>query len=158
MQKIKILFVCHGNICRSPMAELVMKELVRRQGLAQQILVESAATSTEEIGNPIHRGTVRRLQEAGIPLGDHRAVQMTQADYGQYDYLLGMDSRNVENMRRIAGSGEKISRLLDFTDHPRDIADPWYSGNFDQTYCDVIEGCEALLGHVCEKYGWKGME
>ncbi len=149
---VKILFVCHGNICRSPMAEYVMKDLVEKRGLSDCFFIDSAATSTEEIGNRVHRGTRGKLHEAGIPCGDHRSRQMKRADYGQYDYLLGMDSWNIRDMKRIAGQDpeEKIHRLLDFGKEPRDIADPWYTGNFDETYEDVKEGCEALLAYMME--------
>ena len=143
----KILFVCHGNICRSPMAEFVMKDLVKKAGLASQFHIESAATSREEIGNPIYPPARRKLREKGIPFGDHRAVQMTRQDYGAYDLLLAMDQANVRNMTAIAGGDPagKIRRLLDFTDHPRDIADPWYTGDFEATYDDLLQGCQALL-------------
>ena len=143
----KILFVCHGNICRSPMAEFVMKDLVKKAGLAPQFHIESAATSREEIGNPIYPPARRKLREKGIPFGDHRAVQMTRQDYGAYDLLLAMDQANVRNMTAIAGGDPagKIRRLLDFTDHPRDIADPWYTGDFEATYDDLLQGCQALL-------------
>ena len=144
---IKILFVCHGNICRSPMAEYILKDIVKKRGIANQFSIASAATSTEEIGNGVHQGTRRKLKEMGIPCGCHRAVQMRKADYGTYDYLLGMDTWNIRNMRRIAGDDpeHKICRLLDFSDNPRDIADPWYTGNFDVTYDDIVEGCGAFL-------------
>lgn len=143
----KILFVCHGNICRSPMAEFVMKDLVKKAGLASEFHIESAATSREEIGNPIYPPARRKLREKGIPFGDHRAVQMTRQDYGAYDLLLAMDQANVRNMTAIAGGDPagKIHRLLDFTDHPRDIADPWYTGDFEATYDDLLQGCQALL-------------
>ena len=147
MKPVKVLFVCHGNICRSPMAEFVFQDLANRRGLGERFIVSSAATSTEEIGNPVHRGTVRKLREQGVPVWDHRAIQMTRGDYGKYDYLLGMDERNIANMRRIAGGDDlrRIFRLLDFSAQPRDIADPWYTGNFDQTYDDILEGCTAFL-------------
>lgn len=151
---IKILFVCHGNICRSPMAEYVMKDKVQKRGLSDCFLIDSAATSMEEIGNGVHRGTRRKLKEMNIPCGDHRARQMRRADYEAYDYLIGMDTWNIRNMQRITGKaeGEKIRRLLDFAEAPRDIADPWYTGNFDETYEDVDEGCEALLAYVIEHH------
>lgn len=142
---IKILFVCHGNICRSPMAECIMKDLVRER--SSQFLISSAATSTEEIGNPIHPGTRRKLSEHGVTLYPHRAVQLTRQDYELYDWILGMDQANIRNIFRIIGSDPKgkVRRLLDFTSHPRDIADPWYTGDFDITYQDISEGCTALL-------------
>lgn len=150
---IRVLFVCHGNICRSPMAEYVMKDMVEKRGLSDCFCIDSAATSTEEIGNGVHRGTRGKLHEMGIYCGDHRAVQMERSDYEKYDYLIGMDTWNIRNMNRIAGKDpeEKIHRLLDFGTHPRDIADPWYTGNFDETYEDIVEGCEALLRHIMEE-------
>lgn len=142
---IKILFICHGNICRSPMAQYVLAELAARRGMA--VAVDSAATSTEELGNGVHPGTRRKLAAEGIPCGGHRARQLRRADYEAYDWLIGMDGANVRNMLRILGGdpAEKVCRLLDFTAQPRDIADPWYTGDFDATYRDVRAGCEALL-------------
>ena len=144
---VKILFVCHGNICRSTMAQFVFQDMINKQGLTEQFYIDSAATSREEIGNPPHHGTVHKLKHIGIPILPHRAVQMTKKDYNKYDYLIGMDSMNIRNMLRIVSSDpeHKICRLLDFTEHPRDIADPWYTGNFDLTYENIKEGCEALL-------------
>ena len=151
---IKILFVCHGNICRSPMAQYVMQDLITRRGLTDCIYVDSAATSTEEIGNRVHRGTRGKLYEMGIPCGDHRAVQLKRSDYEKYDYLIGMDDWNMRNMRRMLGEDRdgKMYKLLDFTKRKgADIADPWYTGNFDVTYDDVREGCEALLAHILKE-------
>lgn len=144
---IEILFVCHGNICRSTMAESVMTHLVKQQNLESRFRIASAATSREEIGNGPHYGTVSKLRSMGIPVIPHRAVQMTRSDYQKYDYLIGMDDMNIRNMLRILGSDaeHKVYKLLDFSDHPRNIADPWYTDNFDVTYDDIIEGCEALL-------------
>lgn len=143
---IRILFICHGNICRSPMAEFVMRDLVEKHDLADRFIIASAATSTEEIGNPVHRGTRAILAENGISAAGKTAVQLKKSDFDTYDYLIGMDSANIANIRRITGqTDKKICRLLDFTHHPRDIADPWYTGDFDQTYADVLEGCQALL-------------
>lgn len=144
---IKVLFVCHGNICRSTMAQFVFQDMINKQGLTEQFYIDSAATSREEIGNPPHHGTVHKLKHIGIPILPHRAVQMTKKDYNKYDYLIGMDSMNIRNMLRIVSSDpeHKICRLLDFIEHPRDIADPWYTGNFDLTYENIKEGCEALL-------------
>lgn len=144
---IKILFICHGNICRSTMAESVMTYLVQQSHIEHQFQIASAATSREEIGNSPHYGTVRKLREVGIPLVPHRAVQMTRADYEYYDYLIGMDAANIRNMQRIAGGDplHKMYTLLSFAGSSREIADPWYTGNFDETYADVIEGCEAFL-------------
>ena len=148
----KILMVCHGNICRSPMAEFVLREMLKKRGV-EGVEVASAATSTEEIGNGVHRGTVRILHSLGIDCSFKRARQMTRADYVEYDLLLGADSRNIVNMKRIAGADPdgKILRLLDFTDRPRDISDPWYTGDFDTTYSDVKEGCEALIAYLAEQ-------
>ncbi|MDE6850979.1 MAG: low molecular weight phosphotyrosine protein phosphatase [Lachnospiraceae bacterium] len=144
---IKILFICHGNICRSTMAQFVMQDLVHKSGQESDFLIDSKATSTEELGNSPHYGTVRKMQEMNIPVLPHRAEQMQRRDYRDYDYIIGMDQWNYRNIMRIIGkdSEGKVSLLLDWTDHPRDIADPWYTGNFDQTYEDVAEGCEALL-------------
>lgn len=140
----KILFVCHGNICRSPMAESVMTHLVKEKGITD-IQVSSAATSREEIGNPVHPGTCRILERHRIPLVPHRAIQMTRQDGEEYDLLIGMDTANLQNMARITGSMEKLHGLLDWTSLPRDIADPWYTGDFETTFRDVWEGCNSLL-------------
>ena len=139
----KILFVCHGNICRSPMAEYVMKYLVEQAQLTDQFLIESAATSTEEIGNPVYPPARRKLAEHGISCNGHAARQMTRADYQRYDLLIGMDSANLRNMTRIAGGDPegKIRPLL----YDKDVADPWYTGNFEATWQDVLRGCQALL-------------
>ncbi len=153
---IKILFVCHGNICRSTMSQSVLTHLVTRRSLIPFFEIDSAATSREEIGNPPHYGTVNRLRQEGIPVVAHRARQMTGDDYLYYDYLIGMDSANIRNMVRIAGgkdSQEKIYKLLSFADYEKtgklqqaaDVADPWYTGDFDATYRDVLAGCEGLL-------------
>ena len=147
---IKILFICHGNICRSTMAEYMLKEMVRRAGREDEFRIDSAATSTEEIGNGVHYGTREKLKREGVPCGDHRARQMTRKDYQVFDYLLGMDRANIRNMVRIAGGDPegKICRVLDFAENPRDIADPWYTGNFDETYDDLQEGLEAFLRSI----------
>ena len=148
---VKILFVCHGNICRSPMAEFIFKDMVSKAGLAAHFTIASAATSTEEIwngvGNPVYPPARAKLAAHGISCSGKRARQMTRHDYTEYDYLIGMDTWNIRNMTRIAGGDpqHKIFRLLDLTTHPRDIADPWYTGDFDETYDDLIEGCNALL-------------
>ena len=147
---LSVLMVCHGNICRSPMAEFVFRDLVTKKGMGDRFQILSAATSTEEIGNPVHRGTREKLRQCGISTEGKYAVQFKVGDYDSYDYLIGMDERNTINMRRIAGGDPmgKISRLLDFSDRPRDIADPWYTGDFDKTYEDVVEGCKALLNVI----------
>ena len=144
---IKILFVCHGNICRSPMAEFVMKELVRRAGREKDFLIESAATSREELGNDMHYGTRQKLHEMGIPFTRRAARQITPSDYDRYDYLVAMDDENIWYMNRcwLPDPSHKIVRLLSYAGKTRDIADPWYTGNFDQTYEDILEGCTAFL-------------
>ena len=154
MKKIKILFICHGNICRSPMCQSIFTHMVKEQNLTNNFKIDSAATSREEIGNPPHYGTAGKLRQVGIPLIPHRAEQMTKADYDAYDYLIGMDSMNIRNIMRIIGKDtqKKVYRLLDFSDSPRDIADPWYTGNFDRTYEDSVEGCRVLLEKIKQEY------
>ena len=144
---IKILFVCHGNICRSPMAEFVMKDLVKKAGHEDRFVIESAATSTEEIGNGVYPPARRKLAEHGIGCQGKTARQMTRSDYGRFDLLVGMDAWNIRNMRNICGGDpdEKIKMLMDFTRRPGDVADPWYTGDFESTWRDVLEGCQALL-------------
>ena len=144
----KILFVCHGNICRSPMAEFVMKDLVEKAGVSDQFSIASAATSREELGNPVHHGTRKRLDREGISVAGKTARQMVRKDYEQYDYLIGMDRWNIRNMTNIAGGDAdgKIHLLLEYAKRPgEDIADPWYTGDFEETYQDVLEGCQGLL-------------
>ena len=147
---IKVCFICHGNICRSPMAEFVLKDMVAKQHREYEFHIASAATSTEEIGNPVHHGTRNILRQHGISTAGKYARQMTKKDYQEYDYLIGMDSWNIRNMMRITGGDPqgKICRLLDFGERPRDIADPWYTGDFEETYANVVEGCEAFLRHL----------
>lgn len=147
---IKILFVCHGNICRSPMAEFVMKDLVRKAGLESQFHIASAATSAEEIGNPVYPPARRKLAEHGINCSGKTARQLTRADYDRYDLLIGMDNANLRNMRRICGgdSDGKIRLLLEFTGRSGEVADPWYTGDFETTWRDVQEGCSGLLRHL----------
>ena len=144
---VKILFVCHGNICRSPMAEFVMKTLVKQAGLEAQFQIASAATSTEEIGNPVYPPARRKQAEHGIGCAGKTARQMTRADYQEYDLLIGMDHANLRNMTRICGGDPegKLRLLLDYTDRPGEVADPWYTGNFEQTWQDVTAGCRGLL-------------
>ena len=149
----KILFICHGNICRSPMAEFVMKDLVKKARLETEFLIESAATSTEEIGNPVYPPARRKLAEHGISCAGKTARQLTKGDYAQYDLLIGMDRANIRNMNRICGGDPdgKIKLLLDYTDHLGDVADPWYTGDFDATWRDVLEGCQGLLRSITER-------
>ena len=149
---IKVLMICHGNICRSTMAESVFTHMVAARGLADCFEINSAATSREEIGNPPHYGTVSKLKRVGIPVVPHRARQMTKADYEYYDYLIGMDTANIRNMNNIAGNDKdgKIYKMLSFAGSGRDVADPWYTGDFDATYRDVVEGCEGFLKKVLD--------
>ncbi len=151
---LKILFVCHGNICRSPMAEFVFRDMITKRGLDQKIQVASAATSTEELGNPVHYGTRNKLAEVGIHTGGKFSVLLKKDDYQIYDYFIGMERINIKNMEHILGedTGHKIYRFLDFTDNPRDIPDPWYSGDFERTYQEVMEGSEAFYAMLCEKH------
>ena len=146
---IKILFICHGNICRSPMAEFIMKELVRERGLEDGFEIRSCATSTEEIwngvGNPVYPPAKRELAKHGIDCAGKRAVQLTPADYEHYDYLICMDRNNMRNAARITERSEKYRLLLEYAGENRDIADPWYTGDFARTYEDVLKGCTALF-------------
>ena len=144
---MKILFVCHGNICRSPMAEFVMKDLVKKAGLEGQFHIESAATSTEEIGSPVYPPARRKLAEHGIDCTGKTARQLQNSDYDQYDLLIGMDRTNLRNMHRICGVdfAGKLHLLMDYTDRPGDVADPWYTGDFETTWRDALEGCQGLL-------------
>ncbi|MFI3253324.1 MAG: low molecular weight protein-tyrosine-phosphatase [Eubacteriales bacterium] len=146
-ETVKILFVCHGNICRSTMAESMMTELVRRNGIEDTFEIASAGTSKDELGSPVYPATVRTLHARKIPVIPHQAVQMTAEDYDNYDLLLGMDTANVQNIKRIVGGDPlgKIHRFLDCCEEPRDIPDPWYTGKFNDTFLDIGEGCDELL-------------
>ena len=147
----RVLFVCHGNICRSPMAEFVMKDMVHRRGLDDRFEIASAATSREEIGNPVYPPARRKLAEHGISCGGHHARQMTREDYDRYDYIIGMDMANLRNICRITGGDleHKVSLLLDHTARAgQEVADPWYTGDFDETWDDVTEGCAGLLAEI----------
>ena len=148
----KILFVCHGNICRSPMAEFVMKHLVREVGLADEIIVESKALHRDELGSDTHRGTREVLRAHGIPFSKRSAALMTAADYAAYDCIIGMDTENMRDLDRLTGGDPdgKVHRLLSYTGEERDVADPWYTGNFDATYRDVDAGCRALLRELMQ--------
>lgn len=154
---IKVLFICHGNICRSPMAEFLLKDIVTKRGIADKFHIQSAATSTEEIwngvGNTVHEGTRKQLQKYGISCEGKRAAQVKKSDYKEYDYLICMDSMNLRNLARICGPDKdnKVYRLLDFTDAKRDVADPWYTGDFEKTYEDIMLGLEGFLRHLREK-------
>ena len=143
---IKVMFVCHGNICRSPMAEFVFKDMVKKEGLEKEFLISSSATSTEEIGNGVHFGTRKKLAEFNISTKGKYAVRLTKKDYFDYDYIIGMDDQNIRNIFYILGEDKqnKVSKLLDF-ENGGNIADPWYTGNFDETYNDILKGCKAFL-------------
>ena len=147
---IRVLFICHGNICRSTLAQSLLTHMVKERGIEDMFEIDSAATSTEEIGNPPHYGTVRKLREEGIPLVLHRARRILQRDYEYYDYLIGMDSANIRNMKRIAEGDPqgKIYKMLEFAGSTADVADPWYTGDFDATYRDVRAGLEGFLGQL----------
>ena len=149
----KILFACLGNICHSPMAEFVMKDLVKKTGLESQFHIESAATSREELGNPVYPPARCKLAEHGISCGAHAARQLTSRDYDEYDLLIGMDSTNLRDMHRICGGdyASKMSLLMDHTDRPGDVADPWYTEDFEETWRDVLEGCQRLLNSIIRK-------
>lgn len=148
------MFVCHGNICRSPMAEFIFKNMVKKQGLQNDFIVASSATSTEEIwngiGNPVYPPARAELEKHGLSCEGKRAVQLKKSDYEKYDYFIGMDSMNIRNMKRIFGSDRdnKISRLMDYTDRGGDVSDPWYSRRFDIAFRDIYTGCEGLLKSI----------
>ena len=152
----RIMFVCHGNICRSPMAEFVFKKMINEKGIGDSFVVASSATSTEEIwgevGNPVYPAAKKELLKHGITCEGKRAVQLKKSDYDKYDLFIAMDSMNVRNIMRIFGSDKegKVSRLLDLTDDKRDVADPWYTGRFDVTYSDIEKGCTALLKELTD--------
>ncbi|MDD7641130.1 MAG: low molecular weight phosphotyrosine protein phosphatase [bacterium] len=153
--KIKVCFVCHGNICRSTMSQSVFEYMVKQAGLKEKFEIDSAATSREEIGNGPHYGTRNKLAQVGIPVIPHRARQLTREDYLYYDYLIGMDTANIRNMTRIAGGSDpegKIYKLLTFAGKGNDVADPWYTGDFDATYRDVSEGCAAFLDYLTNNH------
>lgn len=149
---VRILFVCHGNICRSPMAEFLMKKRVKDAGIADRFHIESAATSSEEIGSPVHRGTVNVLNRLGIDCSGKSARRVRAEDYGKFDYIIGMDSRNKINLVRFFGGDpeEKIYLLMDFTSRPGDVADPWYTRDFETTFRDISDGIDGFLAKVCE--------
>ena len=149
---IRILFVCHGNICRSTMAESIMKELVRRKGIAEQYYIDSAATSMEEVGEPMYSPAARKLKEKGIPVGNHYARVLKKKDYKDFDLLIGMDRYNVRNMEYLFGGDKehKIRKMMQYAGSDRDVADPWYTGNFEATWQDLIVSIEKLI-EITEK-------
>ena len=147
---IKVLFVCLGNICRSPMAEFIFKDMVKKCGLEKDFFIDSAATSFEEVGNVLYYGAQDKLDEKGIPYTNHKARRITEEDYKRFDYIIGMEERNISNIKRIVGKDvdNKVFRLLDFSNNPRDISDPWYTGNFEVAYNDIVEGLESFLEFI----------
>jgi len=145
---IRIMFVCHGNICRSTMSEFVMKYLSEKAGLKDKVYIASSATSYEEIGNDTHYGTKAVLDKHNIPYTKRQAVHLEKSDYDKYDYFIGMDDANIRNMKKILGNDEKIYKLLEFAESFDSISDPWYTGNFDVTYADVLKGCTGLIEHI----------
>lgn len=151
---IKVLFVCLGNICRSPMAEYVFKNIVKKEGLEDRFYIASAGTSAEETGNSMHYGTREKLDQMHIEYGKHIARKMTKQDYEEFDYIIAMEERNISGIKRIVGEdkSDKIYRLLDFSSNPRDIADPWYTGNFDKTYNDITEGLDGFMNFLKKNY------
>lgn len=150
---IKVLFICHGNICRSPMAEFIMKDLVRKAGFTEQFEISSAATSTEELGNPVYPLARIKLSEHGIDCSGKTARQLKNLDYEKYDLLIGMDHANIRNMYRICGCdfADKMHLLMDYTAHPGEVADPWYTRDFDTAWRDLIDGCQGLLDYLIAK-------
>ena len=148
--KTSVLFICHGNICRSTMAHFVFQDLVNKAGLTDSFFIDSKATSTEALGESTHYGTVKKLREVGVPVLPHTSTQITKADYGKFDYIIAMDTNNIRNLDRILKGDpkNKISKLLSFAGKSGDIADPWYTGDFDATYRDVLEGCTGLLNEL----------
>ena len=157
MKKIRIMFVCHGNICRSPMAEFILKDMVKREGMEQDVYIASSATSTEEIwngiGNPVYPPARDELKKHGLSCDGKRAVQLDSSDYDKYDLFIGMDSANIRNMTRILNGDAqgKIRKMMSYTSRGGDVADPWYSGNFDVTYRDIYDGCKGLMEEL-KKY------
>ena len=150
---IKVMFVCLGNICRSPMAEFVLKDMVNKKGLSNEFYIKSSATSYEEIGNDIYCGARDKLIQKNIPFTKRKATRLTPGDYNKYDFIIGMEEANIRDIKRIVGEDKenKIYKLLDFSNNPRDIADPWYTGNFEVTYNDIVDGCHSFLESLDKK-------
>lgn len=145
---IKILFICHGNICRSPMAEFIMKDLVKKQGLDNEFEITSAATSTEEIGNDIYPPAKACLSCHGVPYTRHASTRIKESDLSYYDYIIAMEDYNIQNLKRVVGDSNKYSLLLDYTDIPGNISDPWYSGDFEKAYNEINKGCIGLINKL----------
>lgn len=145
---IRVMFTCHGNICRSTMSEFLFRDMVEKMGLGDKFYIASSATSREEIGNGVHYGTARVLDRFGIDYSKKKAVQLVQGDIDKYDYFIGMDDANVRNMTRILGDGSKVYKFLEFAGSSNDIADPWYTGNFEETYRDVVKGSKGFIEHL----------
>ena len=154
---IKVMFVCHGNICRSPMAEFIFKDMVEKKGMSKDFYIASSATSREEIGNPVYTPAKRKLMENNISCAGKHAVQLTKKDYENYDYILAMEEFNIKNIFRIIKGNphDKVHKLLDFTDNPKDIDDPWYTGDFNTTYNEILKGCNGLLNHIMNELSTK---
>ncbi len=152
---IRVLFVCHGSICRSPMAMFILRDLADREGISDELQIDAAATSREEIGNPVYPPAYRKLNEHGIDASGHHAHQMTRREYDEYDYIIGMDRWNLRNIERIIGEDteEKVSLILDHTDRPGEVADPWYTDDFDTAYDQILEGCKGLLKELKRQLG-----
>ncbi len=150
---IKVMFVCLGNICRSPMAEFIFKNIVKKQGLENKFLIKSSATSYEEVGNDMYEYAKEKLDQKGVGHSKRKATRLTTDDYNKYDFIIGMEETNIRNIKRIIGEDteNKIYKLLDFTSTSRDIADPWYTGNFELTYNDIVEGCNGFLQYLKNK-------
>ena len=157
MDKARVLFVCHGNICRSPMAQCVMQKLVDDAGLADRFAIDSCATTTEEIGNPLYPPARRKLNEKGIPIIAHRARKIRADEAFTWDYIVCMDEENLWHLQRILGRGNlgNVSTLLSYIGENREVADPWYTGDFEAPYRDVDAGCRALLAHIAAERGWR---
>lgn len=151
MNKIKVMFVCLGNICRSPMAESLFTHMVKERGLESRFLIASSATSSYEVGNPVHPGTVAKLKKMKVELVDHRAIQLKKEDYEVYDYIIGMDESNIKDIKKITGKEDKVYSILSFAGEDRSVKDPWYTGNFDETYEDLVKGLDGFLSYLEEK-------
>ena len=157
MDKVSVLFVCHGNICRSPMAQCVMQKLVEDAGIADRFIIDSCATTTEEIGNPLYPPARRKLSEKDIPLIKHRARKIRRDEAAGWDYIVCMDDENLWHLKRLLNPEDmqRVTTLLSYIGLDREVADPWYTGDFEATYRDVDDGCRALLAHICAGRGWR---